>query len=478
MPLLRKLAKPLIVLLLLGGVVAGARIGLRSMRGREIGVCVYADYAFRERSNWQEVITNRFRELNRAFQNTKVQWKIAGGVDDDPVANQGNIDQRRAALDNRSECKADFILSIAGFKDGRRSGSASPFSRTAIAVDYSSKPEQENTRALIRALAYTFGAPTEPTGAGTLMTEPPEGDSFSPKTVALIRELRDYNFAAGIDGLTPEFEGRAQAAIQTAATGGSGNPAAISHRLLGGALLNELRAEQAVVHFRESLKIDPASAAVHAELATALSKLSLHTEALKELAEAVRLDPKNALLRASYAGQLSHEGDSEAAVDELEKAIQLAPNNPVYPTSLGAILSRVMGRDDESIAAYKAALKIAPDLQMAQIGLSRVEAQKQKAESDLVERRQLAQKNPTDAGTQYDLAVAEARTGNLDAAIRGFDKAATFKTTAGRAYASQAMLYYLRKNYTAAWKSIKAARAEKFEPPASLVAALKRKQPE
>jgi tetratricopeptide (TPR) repeat protein len=473
----RKLTKPVLILLALGVVVAGARMGIRATRSREIGVCVYTDYAFRQRPQWQELLANRFREVNRTFQNTKVQWKMAGEASDDPTANMGGLNQRRIALRDRLECKADVAVSFAGLKEGRREGIVSPFSRVAIIMDYADKSEQDNTRALIRLFAVLFGAPIEPAGTGTVMTEPPEGDALSPKTVALVRELRDYNFAEGIDGLTPEWEQRAVKALQAAAYEKSGSPGAQAHRVVGTALVNELRAEKGVAHFREAVRIEPGNASLHAELAGALSQISEHAEAVKELAEAVRLEPKNALFHGAYAGQLAKQGDSEAALEEMRKAIELAPANPLFPISLGTIAQN-MGRSDEAVAAFQSALKISPDLPAARIGLERAEALKQKTQAEVAQRRLHAQKNPSDANAQYDVGVAEARAGNLDAAARAFERSATMKPTAGRSYAGLAMVHYLRGDYKAAWKAVNTARTEKFEPPASLISALKRKQPE
>ena len=88
------------------------------------------------------------------------------------------------------------------------------------------------------------------------------------------------------------------------------------------------------------------------------------------------------------------------------------------------------------------------------------------------------QQAPASAAEQYNLGLMEARAGNLDAAIRAYEKSAELGPSGGRALASAAMIRYQRGDYTGAWKSIKAARAANFEPPSSLLTALKRKQPE
>src|SRR5688572_20531832 len=206
---MRKLGKMILVLLAGAIAVAGVRWGWRATRPREITVCAFSDYAFRKRPNWEESIVARFREANRVFRDVKVSWKLNSSGTVDPTGSVGTIDQRRAALPKSAKCEADVVLSFTGLQPGKRFGSVGAFSRSAIVVDQPDKSDAENAWVLIHALAAFFGAPVEAAGSGTVMTEPPESDRFSSKTAALIRNMRGYNFAAGIDGLTPEWSGRA-----------------------------------------------------------------------------------------------------------------------------------------------------------------------------------------------------------------------------------------------------------------------------
>ena len=477
-PIVKKLAKPVLVVLVLGAIAYGARMGWRATRPREIGVCLYTDYAFRQRPNWNQLLAARFSEANRIFQDTKVQWKVVSEGANDPTSASTGLDRRRATLDDTAQCKTDVIVSVTGQPEGKRAGSASPFSRTAIVVDAPDKSEADNTRTLARALAYFFGAPTEPAGSGTLMTEAVESGTLSPKTTALIRELRGYQFAAGIEAMTPEWDKRATSAIEAASPADKVKPAVHAHRMMAMALASEHKLTEALVHLREAVKIEPANAILHAELAGALAQSSEGPEALKEMAEAVRLDPNNALLHAGYAGLLAKQGDPDASIDELNRAVKLAPENALYQLSLGALLMQVAGRAEDGVAAYQTAVRLAPESPLARAGLERAEAMRAKMQEDAVRQRQRAQQAPANGNEQYNLGVMEARAGNLDAAIRAYEKAAELGPSGGRALASAAMMRYLRGDYTGAWKSVKAARAANFEPPSALVTALRRKQPE
>jgi Tfp pilus assembly protein PilF len=78
----------------------------------------------------------------------------------------------------------------------------------------------------------------------------------------------------------------------------------------------------------------------------------------------------------------------------------------------------------------------------------------------------------------FQLGNAEMWAGNLESAGKAFEKASETDKSNGRARAGLAAVKYLRKDYSGAWREVKASRAGNYEPPAPLLVALKRKQPE
>jgi cytochrome c-type biogenesis protein CcmH/NrfG len=89
-----------------------------------------------------------------------------------------------------------------------------------------------------------------------------------------------------------------------------------------------------------------------------------------------------------------------------------------------------------------------------------------------------AGKSPVTFGKLYLLGNAEMWAGNMDAAAKAFERAAEADKSNGRARAGLAAVKYLRKDYAAAWREVKASRAANFEPPAPLLLALQRKEPQ
>lgn len=474
-----KLGKLGAIVLACGLAGGAARYGWKATRARQIRVCAVTDYAYRQRPNWEESVAARLREVNRIFGPLKIEWVLMDNkVPLDPTAAGGSLDQRRVSLADALECHGDVKLSLTGVQAGKRTGSVNAFSRSLIVVDAPGKSDTENARQLAHSLANLFGAPIEPAGSNSIMTEPPESDAFSPKTAALIRSLRDYPFGAGIEGLTPEWSNRALKAIQAAMPEKTANPAAQANRALALALGNERKMDLALPYLREAQKLDPNNAYARAELAGALAQLSQASEALKEISEAVRLAPNDATLRAGYANVLARAGDPEAGIDEMRKAVEMAPNNLLFRVALASSLMREAGKIDEAIEAFREAVKVDPNSQFAVQALERAQGQKAKFLEDAARRRAEAAQAPVTFAKLLAHGTAELWAGNYDAATRAFEKAVEVEKANGRARAGLAAVRYLRKDYAGAWKEVKASRAVSFEPPAPLVSALKRKQPE
>jgi Flp pilus assembly protein TadD len=65
------------------------------------------------------------------------------------------------------------------------------------------------------------------------------------------------------------------------------------HNILGIALADRGRMDEAIAEFREALRLDPGSAQTHWHLGAALAYRGARDEAVEHLRESVRLDPGN-----------------------------------------------------------------------------------------------------------------------------------------------------------------------------------------
>jgi Flp pilus assembly protein TadD len=441
-------------------------------KSREIKVWVYTDYAFRyNHPEWPGIVEARFREVNRMYQRagTGILWKVLDSSQVDPTANVPGLDSRRANMTFHMNRPVDVYVILTGVHETNRTGSVSPYSRVAVVVDYPDKPEKVNQRLLAHELAHLFGAPQDPAWLANLMAEKPDTDKFSNQTVALIKRMRNYPFAQGIDGLQGSWEKRA---LSTAESDPSPHttPLSHAHTILGTALINERRMEPALVHFRAAVAADPQNKTMRLNLAEAYSRDAQYDLALAEAREAVKLAPDDAFAHRALGALLGRNHQPEAALQEIQTAIRLDPNNSQNELLLGIEYAGMFGHLDDAVSTLQEATRADPDSALAHVSLVRAQALKERVESQMVKEREVLQKNPNDPDAHYRLAKAEARAGDLDGAIRDFHKAAELRPDNGSAHNELAELYLVRGDAVTAWAEIRKAQALGTATPPALLA--------
>ncbi|MBI5244257.1 MAG: protein kinase [Elusimicrobia bacterium] len=90
------------------------------------------------------------------------------------------------------------------------------------------------------------------------------------------------------------------------------------------AFYKEGRCEDAVLEFREAIRIDPRSAATHFNLAKSLEKLGRKDEAIEALRSALAADPKHAPSHYSLGKHLTAKGEHSGALKAFEEYIAAA----------------------------------------------------------------------------------------------------------------------------------------------------------
>lgn len=440
---------------------------------RAIDVWVYTDHTFRyNHPNWSGVVESRFREVNRIYQRngTGIRWKVLDSSQTDPTSDIPGLDNRRTNMALHLDRPTDIFVIFSGVQQNNRTGSVSPFTRVAVIVDYPDKSELINARLLAHELAHLFGVPHEPAWLETLMGEKPESATFSPRTVSLIKHLRNYPFELGIDGLLQgSWEKKALTALAADNAGGGGNAMAHAHTVLGTALINERKNEPALVHFRAAVQADPRNKTMRLNLAEAYTRNSQYDLALEQAREVVRLAPDDPLAHRALGALLGRNHQPEAAVQELQTAIRLEPKNPQNEVLLGIQLAGMFGHLDDAVAALEEATRVDPDSALARKGLEKAQTIKERVQDALVKGREQVQKNPNDPDVHYRLAKVEARAGDLKGAIRDFEKAAELRPGNGTPHLELAEIYLVQGDSASAWAEVRKARALGADPPQSLI---------
>ncbi len=423
-------------------------------------MCVVTDYAFRgARPTWHEVLAARFDAANRAFLETGVQWNFREAGEPDPTRALTSIEERRQKL-VRAECVSDVILGITSLPGVN--GDVPPFAHTALIADKPSEAEPRNTDRFIRGLAGLFGTP------------PNSAEPIPAPFRKLITSLRHYDFAAG----TAALDGAWQARVLTELAAAYGpNGVAQAHRILGLSLAADGHSLAAIRELKERVRLEPANPAAHLDLASVYTHRFDTVEAIAEFHEAVKAAPENAPAHAALAVALANAGLAEDAADEFHTALRLDPKFATALSGLAYVLSQQPGRIDEAIDAYEQALRIDPKLSAAAEGLDRARFLKNGAALDVSDRRRKAYESPADPKRHFDLALSEARAGNVEGAVQELRRTVELDRSYGLAQAQLTLLLYRKGDYAEALTHASEAARAGYDPPHDVVERLKRHTP-
>jgi len=193
------------------------------------------------------------------------------------------------------------------------------------------------------------------------------------------------------------------------------------HTALGDALAKTGgRRAEAVVQYREVIRLNPDDAVAHCNLGTTLALMpGGRSEAIEQFRETLRLRPNNSLARRNLATVLakSRETLSEAA-EQFEAVLKANPDDAVTHYDLANVFTRIPGKMPNAISEYKAALKTNPDFLEAHTGLSYVYFRIPGMMPEAIEQLKiLVRLRPNDITSKYRLGLAYYFLGDLQKAI-------------------------------------------------------------
>jgi tetratricopeptide (TPR) repeat protein len=147
----------------------------------------------------------------------------------------------------------------------------------------------------------------------------------------------------------------------------------LRHDAVAMLLLQDGRPQEALPHFRESLRLNADSAPTHYNLGLALSMLRQYPEATREFEATVGLDPTHAEAHNNLGAMLHVAGRLDDAAKEYRRAIDLRPDNAEAHANLGRVLM-LQGRMTDAAAAFDRALELKGDAVSALTGLAWIRA--------------------------------------------------------------------------------------------------------
>ena len=125
---------------------------------------------------------------------------------------------------------------------------------------------------------------------------------------------------------------------------------------------------EAIPHYQEAIRLFPDYRDANYNLAWVRQRLGDHQAAIAGFRETLRIDPAYLTARQSLAAALAADDQLPASLEEMRRVLAAAPGDAVWHANTGAVLAR-LGRNDEAIAEYEAALRLQPGLARAQQAL-------------------------------------------------------------------------------------------------------------
>ena len=175
--------------------------------------------------------------------------------------------------------------------------------------------------------------------------------------------------------LTADFRRKASAEDLAAYTkllkGDPDNP--LRHDAVASLYLDAGQFDQAIAEFRQSLRLNPASAPTHYNLGFALSARGRRDEATTAFEDALKIDPDYAQAHNNLGALLQISGHADEAIEHYRRAAALRPDNVESHTNLAQLLA-IQGRAADAAAQFSAALSLRADNVQALAGLAWIRA--------------------------------------------------------------------------------------------------------
>jgi tetratricopeptide (TPR) repeat protein len=134
----------------------------------------------------------------------------------------------------------------------------------------------------------------------------------------------------------------------------------VAHFCIAGPLLVQKRADEAVYHCSEAVRIRPGYLKAQIGLANALFEAGRLDDAVAEYRKFLQIKPDDPNVLYALGIVLSQQGKTDEAIKYFAEAIRIKPDFAAAHDNIGRAMA-LQGRIDEAIAHFEWALKIKPD---------------------------------------------------------------------------------------------------------------------
>jgi tetratricopeptide (TPR) repeat protein len=220
-------------------------------------------------------------------------------------------------------------------------------------------------------------------------------------------------------------------------------------QLLGAALAQLGRCEEAVRLLTRSLELAPDRPSVLLNLARALHTLGREQEALRACDRALTLDKSLAGGYRTRAAALAALGRPEDAIANAGQAVRLVPHDAAAHADLGVALESV-GRQREALECFERAVALDPSLASAHHNRAVLLARLQEHERALQSFDAALALQPHSAALHTKRGTTLKELGRLEEAVQSFSLALAIEPGSAETLHDRAVAHYLLAQYTAA----------------------------
>lgn len=378
--------------------------------------------------DWEQTVRDAVSDVSTIYEkNFQIRWEILDIVHAEWAASP-NLEHELENLSRNSLLgEADVLIEIYSLKcrtqkQRFKQGWARPFGFQAIVMTgCKQKGGLPLEQILSHELAHLFGAFHVAEDVPSVMGGG-RADQFDSHNRRIIELMRDFDFSQGVAGLSTEKQ-RAWSAIYAEVNhADESNILALAIRNNGQQLALLGKNDEAIVQFREAIKIDDTIASAHQVLGIILARQQNFEAAMVEFQKAVHLDPTNALIHINIATALSNQKQWDEAAGEYLLAIKLDPDNAVAHQELGELeLNR--GALDKAIAHSREAIRIDPQHAKAYADLGTALSMQGKLEEGVVELREAIRLDPEQGVAHGNLGFNLSQQGRWAEAISAYHEA-------------------------------------------------------
>ncbi len=190
----------------------------------------------------------------------------------------------------------------------------------------------------------------------------------------------------------------------------------VAHNNLGLILAGRGQLDDAIVHYRKAVEVEPDYAAAHNNLGMALAARGQFGEAIDEFRKVLDIQPNFVPAHYNLGKALADSGQVQAAIASYQKALEIKPDYAEAHNNLGIALAGI-GRVSDADYHYRKALAIKPDYVDAHINLGKALAAQKHFDEANAHYRKAIELKPDAALAYVNLGIALAQNGHVEEAI-------------------------------------------------------------